>query len=807
MMEWFETNISEIISFFSGVIVTVFAFVVGPSILEKIQSRSEKAEMTEKDVVSTEDSYRHGLVEVLQKEHLSGQFFALDEIAVKPMFVLPDSKLFPTLKEDLNEQTVSKRWIPFIPTAINGISMISDQLIGFEGILREKQRLLVHGEAGVGKSFALAWLALELTKENDAFGRLTGKVPFYFQAGAVIDYLDGLNDAEEDKVPPFYLNADSTAYRRFFRQCVDTNRAIFFVDSVDELNYEDQRRVFNWLETNEFIGKHAPLLVSTGNSKLPDVEKLGMFPVALAKLDENRARAFLTQWSGLWQKFVADESFGEAMLDLVQNEWLVDGLNVIKPLDLTLRTMAIYLNDIVSPYTTDILKAFVYREFEGNPMAVRILSAMAVRLHAKHQLWFKQSEFEEVYQGLVKTASEDSTSIHVPRVKVFLESGLFVSAKNARTESYRFIHQEFLAFLISESEEITDVIAGLPADWSQWEIPLEVLRVSMQHSSAKDAISKILSASKSYSQKELLDVFSLLPNIKPSSMLFGALLKNIQNSLRSLSLSKIHKYKLLDALVPVGRKYTKNVFYPMMKSADAFQQRLAILGCGFNKDKKAAKAIHSVGMQNHGVNYDAASLALSLISSVESIDLLAKYLLTENFRLQKTAAEALGLNASQGHAILKEGLGLETLSVRRACCYGLAHIHEDWSIETLKNLEINDLEWIVQSAASSTLEFLAKPKFVFGSYELMHNIPWLIEFASQYEVGVSAGESSNKMMFDAVVKGKENFAKAALQYYFYHPSDFTPYADKLATLIEKSNHDEFLQARFYDLLWQNETVL
>ena len=807
MMEWFETNISEIISFFSGVIVTVFAYIVGPSILEKIQSRSEKAEMSEKDVVSTEDSYRHGLVEVLQKEHLSGQFFALDEIAISPKFILPDSKLFPTLKEDLNEQTVSKRWVPFIPTAINGISMIADQLIDYEGILTEKQRLLVHGEAGVGKSFALAWLALELAKESDAFGQLTGKVPFFFQAGAVIDYLDGLNDTEEDKVPPFYLNAASTANRRFFRQCVDTNRAIFFIDNVDELNFEDQKRVYEWLGNNDFIGKHAPLLISTGNGKLPDVEKLGVFPVALAKFDEARAREFLLQWSQLWQKFVADDSFGESMLALVQNEWLVDGLNVLKPLDLTLRTLAIYLNDVVSAYTTDVLKAYVYREFEGNPMALRILSALAVRLHAKHQIWFQQSDLEEVYQDLVKSSSEETSGINVPRVRAFLESGLFVSTKNARTESYRFVHQSLLAFLISESDEIGDVIAGLPADWSQWEIPLEVLRVSMHHSSAKDAISKILSASKAYSQKDLLDVFGLLPNIKPSSMLFGALLKNIQNSMRSLNLSKIHKYKLLDALVPVGRKYTKNIYYPMMKSADAFQQRLAILGCGYNKDKKAAKAIYSVGTQHHGVNYDAASLALSLISSVESIDLLAKYLLSEDFRLQKTAAEALGLNSSQGHAILKEGLALETLSVRRACCYGLAHIHEDWSIETLKDLEINDMEWIVQSAASSTLEFLDKPKFVFGSYQLMHNIPWLIEFASQYDVGVSVGESSNKMMFDAVVKGKENFAKAALQYYFYHPSDFKPFMNKLTTLIEKSNHDEFLQEKFYALLWQNETAL
>ncbi len=807
MMEWLETNLSEIISFFSGVIVTVFAYVVGPSVLEKVQSRSEKAEMSEKDVISTEDSYRHGLVEALQKEHLSGRFFALDEVALAPKFILPDSKLLPSLKEDLNEQTVARRWVPFIPTAINGISMISDQLIGFEGILREKQRLLVHGEVGVGKSFALAWLALELARESNAFGGLTGKVPFFFQAGALIDYLEGLNDEENDKVPPFYLNAESTANRRFFRQCVDTNRAIFFVDSLDELSYADQKRVFAWLESNEFVGKHAPLILSTGNDRLPDVEKLGVFPVTLAKFDEERAREFLMQWSNLWQTFVSDDSFDSAMLDLVQNEWLVDGLNVIKPMDLTLRTLALYLNDVVSGYTKDVLKAFVYREFEGNPMALRILRALAVRLHAKHALWFTQSEFEEVYQGFVKNSDAENAGLSVPRVRIFLESGLFVSAKNARSEIFRFVHASFLAFLISESDEIGDVMAGLPADWTQWSVPLEILRMAVQRDEAKNVISKILSSSESYSQKELLDIFSLLPAMKPSSMLFGALLKNIQNSLRSLSLSKIHKYKLLDALVPVGRKYTKNVFYPMMKSADAFQQRLAILGCGFNKDKKAAKAIHSVGMQHHGANYDAASLALSLISSVESIDLLAKYLLTEDFRLQKTAAEALGLNASQGHAMLKEGLALETSSVRRACCYGLAHINEEWSTEILKNLEINDMEWIVQSAASSTLEFLEKPKFVFDSFQMMHNIPWLIEFASQYDVGVSAGESSNKMMFDAVVKGKENFAKAALQYYFYHPSDFKPYKDKLTTLIEKSNQDEFLQAKFYALLWQNETVL
>jgi len=145
------------------------------------------------------------------------------------------------------------------------------------------------------------------------------------------------------------------------------------------------------------------------------------------------------------------------------------------------------------------------------------------------------------------------------------------------------------------------------------------------------------------------------------------------------------------------------------------------------------------------------------------LEAVASIFLQGTEELRRAAAEAFATHPREGHPALREGMNVDDILVRRAVIYGLKRVNEPWAMEILEVTQIEDAQWVVKNAAQQAVEELNNPDpHIPQPLEALENIPWLIEFASNQGVGISAGESARDMLLRALSEGNEEEQLAAL---------------------------------------------
>ena len=100
--------------------------------------------------------------------------------------------------------------------------------------------------------------------------------------------------------------------------------------------------------------------------------------------------------------------------------------------------------------------------------------------------------------------------------------------------------------------------------------------------------------------------------------------------------------------------------------------------------------------------------------------------------VRQYAAEAMANDPFEGQAMLKEGLSMDDILLRRAVVFGLKRVKENWAVQMLESIQINDSEWVVRNAASEALNSM-----VSSNPHIPRPLPspsesaWLIEFAGK----------------------------------------------------------------------------
>jgi hypothetical protein len=108
-------------------------------------------------------------------------------------------------------------------------------------------------------------------------------------------------------------------------------------------------------------------------------------------------------------------------------------------------------------------------------------------------------------------------------------------------------------------------------------------------------------------------------------------------------------------------------------------------------------------------------------------------------------------------------MAVDDLLVRRATIYGLKRIDEPWAMEILEETQIEDAQWVVKNAAQQVVEELNNPDpYIPQPLGPLEDIPWLIEFASNQGLGISAGDAAREMLMRAFSEGNEDEQLAAL---------------------------------------------
>jgi len=195
----------------------------------------------------------------------------------------------------------------------------------------------------------------------------------------------------------------------------------------------------------------------------------------------------------------------------------------------------------------------------------------------------------------------------------------------------------------------------------------------------------------------------------------------------------------------------------------------------------------------------AACMALVAIGTNEALETVAHTLLNGDENIRRAAAEALANDPVEGHAMLRDGITISDILLRRAVAYGLGRVNEPWSIEALQKIQIEDDQWVVRNAATEVLD----SKTSAGS-RAPHKLkapsesPWLIEFAGKQGMGISPGVPATDILLLALKSEDSDTRLAALPYLKFTPNDGV--ITQLYAAMYKD--DPELREGAYNILWE-----
>jgi HEAT repeat protein len=200
--------------------------------------------------------------------------------------------------------------------------------------------------------------------------------------------------------------------------------------------------------------------------------------------------------------------------------------------------------------------------------------------------------------------------------------------------------------------------------------------------------------------------------------------------------------------------------------------QLAALGSGAIRDSKAIERLSDVMHAPSVSAQRAGCLALVSIGTGPAMEVVARALLEGEEDLRRAAAEAMANDPNEGHAMLKEGMTLTDILLRRAVIYGLARIEEDWAIQALETIRVEDDQWVVRNSASEVLDSkTSSDPRVPRRLPAPSKTPWLIELAGRQGMGISPGSPATEILVSALKSENEEERLAALPYLKRMPTE------------------------------------
>ena len=149
--------------------------------------------------------------------------------------------------------------------------------------------------------------------------------------------------------------------------------------------------------------------------------------------------------------------------------------------------------------------------------------------------------------------------------------------------------------------------------------------------------------------------------------------------------------------------------------------------------------------------------------------------------------------------MLRDGVTIDDILLRRAVMYGLGRIDEPWAMELLEKYRIDDKEWIVRNAATEVIDARVEitdraPR----KLKAPSDAPWLIEFASKHGMGVSPGVPATDVFLLALRGEEMDYRLAAMSYLKFTPSEAV-----LTGLYEAMfTDDPDLRETAFNTLWE-----
>lgn len=797
---------------FGAIVATVFwwmASLLKPLLRQMLDSaRQQQRNRALQGSSDLENTYRKIVFRQTQGAHLAASLFALDEIAMETRLLAPPSYAEPGAPRphlDITEQA-----IPYLPDFPELAAVYQGATLTIPEAISGGVNIIITGQPGSGKSTALAHLASQIVNRRPEVEPLHESIPFFIHAADLGLPLKNPKTPADFLAPIasklFELSDALTAGKLpgFVEYAFQSGRALLLLDGCDELTPTGLQEVTAYLRV---ILRQFPRtrIISTGAPEYVDgLLALGFVPMAIMPWTVQKQREFLQVWTMLWQKYVAAEAWAQSFLTpidpILLNRWLLQDNLGLTPLELTLKVWAAYAGDARGPRPTDAIEAHLRRLLPAQaPIqalyaigAQASLNGLTLFETGRAKEWTKSfepaasppaettSSTEEnnlpnpqAMPGGAKLSGSKKQSAPAPRpaslVSQMTVSGILAAHGGSLV---RFAHPIYLGFLAGKGLTPADVETVLKQ--TPWVGRTTTLRYLAAFGDAAGLVNSLLSTEDHILLRPRLTAARLLRDAPPKApwrnTVMSALIQILQNEDHPAGL----RGQVIAALAMSGDPNVGVLFQQLMLSPSNELRQLAALGAGVvHADRhKSVNSLIEVLNTSSGAARQAACLALVEIGTPQALEAIANALLTGDEQLRIAAAEALANNTEAGYETLRDGVTNEDILVRRAIVYGLARVREQWAHELLEKIPTQDEQWVVRNAAVEILESLQRPNpHIPQRQPAPENMPWLIEFAGKYGMGVVPGEPATDLLLLALKDENPEYRQVALHYLRHTPTE------------------------------------
>lgn len=823
-------NFIDHISFLAGFAsATVIWFLISrarPLIDEMRQTLKDQREQAQtRKSSSVEENHRRLTLRRAQGMHIAAQLFALDEILQEPKVLTPPAPVEPGVPprfEDVITQT-----LPYLPAWPEIAAIYQPHMLTLPQALAGDTNIVIIGQPGTGKTVALAHLASLAANRSESLGALQEHVPFHFHVADLNlpapdpkNILSVIVDAASENAPIFDVNKIPSFVQSVFK----SGQALLLVDGYDEITPDEQVLVAEFFK--QLLKTHPKIrIVTTGTPEYLDgLIPLGFIPLTLSTWTEQNNQKFVEQWGDLWARTVAMEAWAQSGPEqadpLLINSWLGSESLNLSPFELTLKIWGAYAGDSLGPHVLEAIATHIRRLAPANtPLAALETLALQVVISAtplfdprKAREWVKAFEVAETtpegepIQSLEGEAQENPKPKKGKKVEKvstptsgllgkMISSGLLVSYANNRMRFTHPVISGYLAGHAMANYNAEETLLNQP-DWSGKYL---TMRFIAAHSDASRLVQALLEFSRLPMHRPLFAAARWLrdaPRNAPwRGKMFGTLAAVLQMEGLPLSL----RAQAMAAFVYSNDPSAAALFRQLAVSNSFELAHLAILGLGAVRDTKSLKILESALNAPSISVKRAACMALAAINSNESLEIAAQALLNGEEDIRRAAGEALANDPKEGHAMLRDGITINDILLRRAVIYGLGRVGEPWAIDLLKKVQIEDEQWVVRNAATEVLDMRSRiDAFSPMLPKAPHETPWLIEFAAKKGVGISPGVPATDILLIALEDESPEVRLAALQFLKFTPQDVV-----LKQMYEAMYRDdsELREATFH-VLWE-----
>ena len=748
-----------------------------PAVKKEVKEQKEVVQI--KKQTSINEIYKRELFLYSQKQHLAAQYFPLNEILIEPDLLAPPYVIDPTIP--LPPETLTSQIVPYVPDWPEFVSQYPFPRISALEALRNGVNVVIYGQAGSGKSTALANLASQITKPQTATGPMPTRVPIF------LHYLDIDFDPKKPREPIEILlsaieNKDVSfskpQFINYLRTSSTSEGLLLILDGLDELSPRQFREAVQFLE---YLTKNSPniqFITTSSADYLDGFSNLDVHIISMASWDQHKRKAFVDKWNTAWTKYVlkskVDKSVEESFRLL--GFWLLDEEKILSPFEWTLKTWSAYYGNLQGSKTCDLLDAFIAL-IGDNSFTAENLATFSNECLRQEKIDFKYSYSEKLLSRSLKstdalpiTESENNqiSSDKSKKKNVASSGDLIIRAlSNAQIAKLhagdRFsIHQPLL---VSYASSFIDFPEGQRIEAPYWSAMIDRLRFMASKIKDHPILDQFIENEDSPIHRNLIVAGRFLKDSFPESRWRIALMR------RLVYLSKQERLPtgLRTAYLAVAAfSYDSSLsmlFKQLFTSTSPSIRRSAALSAGVSKDQKCINDLVQLLADPSIEVRCSACLALSLFGHSTSIKAVNDALLKGEEHLQQIAAETMASDPVAGHEILKNAITFDNILVRRAAVIGLSQIRERWSAIMLEKIAVEDNQWVVRNAASQALEMLHQNN-VYAPRPLPRpsDAPWLISLAGKQGYSLSADDMPVTFLLQSLKSG--NFEEKAASLYY-----------------------------------------